>query len=170
LTVLKNLPENFRLPIVVVLHLPEGHDSKLVSIFEQTVFMRVRQAEDKEKIQSGTLYFAGSGYHLSIEKNHHFSLSIEDPVNYARPSIDILMQSAADAYGAGLAGIVLTGANQDGAEGLATIKNAGGLTIVQDPEDAEVPIMPRAAIHCSKPDLILSLQEIHALIIELEKL
>ena len=168
-TILKRLPAEFRLPIVVVLHLPEQPESKLVSIFQQHVSMRVQQAEDKEKIQGGTLYFACAGYHLSIERNLHFSLSVEDPVNYARPSIDVLMQSAADAYGNGLAGILLTGANHDGAQGLAAIKNSGGLTIVQDPQEAEISTMPRAAINCSQPDLILSLQEIHTLIVELEK-
>jgi two-component system chemotaxis response regulator CheB len=169
-TILKNLPAGFRLPIVVVLHLPEDHESKLAEIFEQHVSMRVQQAEDKQKIQNGTLYFACAGYHLSIERNRHFSLSVEDPVNYARPSIDILMQSAADTYGAALAGILLTGANHDGAEGLAAIKSAGGLTIVQDPEEAEISTMPRAAIRCSKPDLIFPLEKIHALIAKLGNL
>ena len=169
LQVLKPLPQNYRLPIIIVLHLPNDRDSKLAAVFQHHLAMQVQQARDKEWIKPGVIYIAGSGYHLSVEKNFSFSLSVEDPESYARPSIDILMQSAADAYGKALAGVLLTGANHDGAAGLASIKAAGGLCIVQDPDEAEVPIMPRAAISISKPDFVLTLNEIHPLLRNLEQ-
>ena len=168
LQILKPLPENYRLPLIIVLHLPNDRDSKLAAVFQHHVAMPVQQARDKEWIKPGVIYIAGSGYHLSVEKNFSFSLSVEDPECYARPSIDILMQSAADAYGKTLAGVLLTGANHDGASGLASIKAAGGLSIVQDPNEAEVPIMPRAAISLCKPDFVLPLNEIHPLLRDLE--
>lgn len=164
LEILTPLPVGFPLPIIVVLHMPEKGTSKLADVFQQYLKIPVRQAQDKERIVAGCLYFAGPGYHLAIERDHSFSLSSEDPVHYSRPAIDILMSSAADVYGAGLAGFLLTGANTDGAEGLASIKEAGGLTVVQDPDEAEISTMPKAAIQLCQPDMILSLQAMHALI------
>lgn len=167
LKLLKYLPTDFPLPIVVVLHLPKTRDSKLAEVFQYHLAMKVRQPLDKEWIKPGTVYFAPSGYHLSIEKNFSFSLSCEEPECFARPSIDVLMQSAADAYGATLAGIILTGANHDGAAGLASISTAGGLSIVQNPQEAETPMMPQSAINLCQPKLILSLDEIHRLLLSL---
>lgn len=168
LTVLADLPRSFRLPLIVVLHLPEGRDSQLAEIFQYRLPIAVREAEDKESIAPATLYFAGPGYHLSVEMDRTFSLSCEEAVHYSRPSIDVLMESAADAYGPTLAGILLTGANQDGAAGLARIKQQGGLTVVQDPADAEVPTMPEAAIAKLKPDFTLKLAGIRDLLLKLE--
>jgi len=148
--------------------LPSGRDSQLPEIFRTRLTMAVREAADKEKIVPGTLYFAGSGYHLSVELDRSFSLSCEEPVNYSRPSIDVLMASAADAYGAGLVGILLTGANVDGSNGMARIKEKGGITVVQNPVDAEVPTMPESAIRKSPPSLILKLAEIRDLLFELD--
>jgi len=164
LRLLKPLPASFPLPIFVVLHVPKERDSKLAEVFQHHLKISVHQAQDKEWIKAGIVYFAGSGYHLSVEKNFSFSLSCEDPESFARPSIDIMMQSAADAYGDALVGIILTGANHDGAAGLANIKAAGGLTVVQDPTEAETPIMPQTAINFCKPDLILKLDEINRLL------
>jgi two-component system chemotaxis response regulator CheB len=129
----------------------------------------VVEALDKSRIEPGTLYFACAGYHLSVEQDLSFSLSCEAPLHYSRPSIDILMESAADAYGERLLGIVLSGANHDGAAGLARIKRMGGMTVVQNPEQAQAGTMPRAAIELTQPDLILPLQEIHSLLLTLEK-
>jgi len=168
LQILSPLPSSYTLPIIIVLHLPHDRDSKLIDVFQYHSALPVREAQDKAHIKAGTIYFAGTGYHLSIERNFSFSLSCEEPVSFARPAIDVLMQSAADVYGPGLAGFLLTGANHDGAEGLACIKNAGGLTIVQDPNEAEIPLMPQAAINLQEPDMILSLHEIHALLVALE--
>ena len=164
LAILKGLPASYAVPLVAVLHLPGNHESRLAELFGYRLSVQVREARDKESLAPGTLYFAPSGYHLSIENDHSFSLSCEDRVSYARPSIDVLFSSAADAYGKSLAGILLTGANYDGAAGLAGMQVAGGLTIVQDPASAEVPTMPEAAIRRMTPDLILPLAEIHSLL------
>jgi two-component system chemotaxis response regulator CheB len=165
--VLAGLPPRYPIPLAAVLHLPEHHESRLPELFGHRLALQVREARDKEPLQAGVLYFAPSGYHLLVETDRTFSLSCEDRVNYARPSIDVLFETAADAYGKSLAGILLTGANSDGADGLAGMKVAGGLTIVQDPASAEVPTMPEAAIRRMAPDLILPLAEIHSLLCKL---
>ena len=164
LAILKDLPAAYPMPLVAVLHLPDSHESKLAELFGYRLSVQVREARDKEALVPGTLYFAPSGYHLSIENDCSFSLSCEDRVAYARPSIDVLFASAADAYGKSLAGILLTGANYDGAAGLAGMQVAGALTIVQDPASAEIPTMPEAAIRRMTPDLILPLAEISSLL------
>jgi two-component system, chemotaxis family, protein-glutamate methylesterase/glutaminase len=169
LAVLSGLPDNFRLPVVALLHLPEDRESRLSEIFRHKLALQVREAADKERIAPATLYFAGSGYHLSVEMDRSFSLSCEPPVHHSRPSIDVLMESAADAYGAGLAGILLTGANADGAAGLARIRQRGGLTVVQDPAEAQVAAMPQAAIGMLQPSLILTLDGIRNLLPQLDE-
>ncbi len=167
LAVLKGLPASYPMPLVAVLHLPDNHESRLAELFGYRLALQVREARDKESLASGVLYFAPSGYHLSVENDYSFSLSCEDRVAYARPSIDVLFSSAADAYGPSLAGILLTGANYDGAAGMAGMQVAGALTIVQDPASAEVPTMPEAALRRMTPDLILPLAEIHSLLLRL---
>ena len=164
LTVLKGLPASYPMPLAAVLHLPENRESRLAELFDFRLTLDVREARDKETLEPGTLYFAPPGYHLSIEADGSFSLSCEERVNFARPSIDVLFSSAADAYGKSLAGILLTGANYDGAAGMAGMQVAGGLTIVQDPATAEVPTMPEAALRRMNPDLILPLAEINSLL------
>ncbi len=157
LRLLPRLPQPLPFPVVALLHLPDDRDSRLAEVFRQRLGIPVRQADDKAVLEAGTVYFAPSGYHLSIEADRSFSLSQEEPVHFSRPSIDILMASAADVYGSRLAGIVLTGANADGAAGLAAIGAAGGLTVVQLPGDAEIATMPAAAIRARQPDLVLPL-------------
>jgi two-component system chemotaxis response regulator CheB len=169
LQLLSDLPADFRLPVISVLHLPQNRGSQLAAVFQQRTSQSVREAADKETICPATLYFAASGYHLSIESDHSFSLSNEDQQHFSRPSIDLLMQSAADAYGVNLAGILLTGANHDGAAGLARIHRCGGLTVVQDPLEAQVATMPEAAIRAQQPDLILGLKDIRRLLLQLDK-
>jgi two-component system chemotaxis response regulator CheB len=168
LHLLPGLPAGYGRAVVALLHIPENRQSQLADVFKQRMDLPVREAADKEAVSSGTLYFAGSGYHLSVEMDRSFSLSCEAPLHFARPAIDFLMESAADAYGPALLGILLTGANHDGAAGLAAIGAAGGLTVVQDPAEAEVPTMPAEAIRQRKPDLILPLNEIHTLLLMLE--
>jgi two-component system chemotaxis response regulator CheB len=168
LHLLPGLPAGYGRAVVALLHIPENRQSQLADVFQQRMDLPVREAADKEAVSSGTLYFAGSGYHLSVEMDRSFSLSCEAPLHFARPAIDFLMESAADAYGPALLGILLTGANHDGAAGLAAIGAAGGLTVVQDPAEAEVPTMPAEAIRQRKPDLILPLNEIHTLLLMLE--
>jgi len=170
LRLLPGLPADYGRAVVALLHLPENRQSQLADVFQQRMVLPVREAADKEPIASGTLYFAGSGYHLSVEQDRSFSLSCEAPLHFARPAIDFLMESAADVYGDRLLGILLTGANQDGAAGMAAIGAAGGLTVVQDPDEAEVATMPREAIRLRTPDLLLTLDDIHTLLLMLENI
>ncbi|HEX6894684.1 MAG TPA: chemotaxis protein CheB, partial [Bryobacteraceae bacterium] len=114
----------------------------------------------------GTVYIAPANYHLLVEKDS-LALSTESPVGWARPSIDVLFESAADAWGERVIGVILTGANSDGSLGLARIKEAGGLTIAQDPSEAEFPVMPRAAMAASRIDHVLTLVDISALLARL---
>ena len=131
--------------------------------------LQVKQAEEKESIQGGTVYIAPPNYHLLIEDDHTFSLSVDNAVNYARPSIDVLFESAADVYGSDLIGVILTGNNDDGSQGLKKIKRNGGLTIVQTPESAEADGMPQAALEAVIPEYMLSLEAIGPLLNALSK-
>lgn len=170
LNILSPLREGFVLPIIVVLHLPDERRSQLAEVFARRVAMPVLEAHDKTRVEAGTLYFAAPGYHLSVEQDRSFSLSLEPRVHYSRPAIDFLFESAADAYGPVLAAVLLTGANQDGARGLAQVKHRGGLTIVQDPDEAQVATMPLAALDIHQPDHILPIRGIGRLIVELERI
>lgn len=169
LHLLPRLPAGYSLPVIAMLHVPGHRESRLAELFSARLALPVSEAFDKEEISPGTVYFAGSGYHLSIEKDFHFSLSCEPPVHYARPAIDVLMESAAEAYGPHLAAVLLTGANHDGAAGMRAIKQAGGLTIVQDPAEAQVATMPLQAIKMQAPDLVLALPDIGELLVLLER-
>ena len=165
---LPTLPANFGPAVACILHVPADRESRLAELFAARALLPVREAQDKEPIQPGTVYFAGSCYHLSVEQDRSFSLSCEPPVQFARPAIDILMESAADVYGPALAGILLTGANFDGADGMCRIREQGGLTIVQDPEEAQAKSMPEEAIRRCTPHLVLPLSAIRTVLPLLE--
>ena len=169
LRIFSDLPAGYRLPLIALLHLPDNSGSRLAEVFAARLAIPVEEAFDKARIVPGTLYVAPGGYHLLVEQDFSLALSCEAPVHYSRPSIDVLMESAADAWGERLAGILLTGANDDGAEGLARIGQQGGLTVVQDPAEAAIPTMPRAAIQRRAPDLVLTLDQVRALLIELNR-
>jgi two-component system chemotaxis response regulator CheB len=165
--ILPRLPAQFPFPIIIAQHLHPLQDGAAVIHYNGGCALTVKDADEKEAIRPGFVYFAPPNYHLLIETEHTFSLSIDPKVHFTRPSVDVLFESAADAYGAKLIGIVLSGANQDGAAGLRCIQRRGGLTIVQDPAEAEVGYMPRAAIEAAAPKYILSPAAIGALLIEL---
>jgi len=169
LKLLPQLPPRFSLPVICILHVPGDRESRLAELFDARLVAPVKEAHDKLPVAGGAVYFAPSGYHLSIERDRAFSLSCEMPVHFARPAIDVLLESAADAYGPGLAAILLTGANADGAAGMARVHQRGGLTVVQDPADAQASTMPESAIKRSPPDLVLPLAQIGALFPLLEK-
>ena len=152
--ILPALPRGFLLPLALVLHVPAGKPNGLVDLFRATTALSVKEAEDKEPLAAGTLYVAPPSYHLLLERGGHFSLSIDQPVHFSRPAIDVLFESAADAYGAALAGILLSGANEDGAHGLARILAAGGSTVVQDPETAMARQMPDFALRGGKHQVL----------------
>ncbi len=163
-TILPALPRDFPLPVAIVQHLDAQSDDFLVEHLRRVSSIPVKEAEDKEDISPGTAYMAPAGYHLLIEPDKSFSLSMDDKVNFSRPSIDLLFESAADAFGPALIGVVLTGANADGARGLKAIKRMGGLAIVQAPKTAEAQYMPRAALEATPVDHIVDLECVAALL------
>ncbi len=162
-------PAGYPLPIVIAQHLHPWQDDYHLEHFGDQCALAVKEAGDKEAIQAGNIYFAPPNYHLLINDDKTFSLSVDDKVNYARPSIDVLFESAVDVYSPWLVGVILTGANNDGAEGLRLIKEKGGLTVVQDPQTAESAYMPKAALAATKVDYVLSLPEMGRLLVELPR-
>jgi len=143
--ILPALPPDYPVPVLIVVHVPADR-SDLPGLFAAKCRLAVKEAEDKEPVAAGTVYFAAPDYHLLAEGDRTLSLSVDDPVLYSRPSIDVLFESAADAYGAGLVGVILTGANEDGARGLAAVVRAGGTALVEDPAEAYASAMPAAAL------------------------
>lgn len=139
------LPRDLGLAIVVVQHRHKDSDRLLATLLQERTALTVCEIEDKQPVLPGFMFIAPPDYHLLIERGH-FSLSTDEPVRYSRPSIDVAFTTAADSYGARAVGVVLTGANADGAEGLAAVASHGGLAIVQSPATAESPTMPRAAL------------------------
>jgi two-component system chemotaxis response regulator CheB len=161
------LPKSFGAPIVIVQHLSPHSDNYLSRRLNELCKIHVKEADEKEKITAGTVYIAPPNYHLLIEQDKTLSLSADSKVNYSRPSIDVLFDSAAEVFRKGLIGIILTGANNDGSKGLKNIRNFGGLAIVQEPESAEISAMPRAAIEAAGADFILTIDQISNKLIEL---
>lgn len=153
-----------RAPVIVVLHAAASDQSTLAESFARVSKLPVIEAAERTRVNPGRIYLAPAGYHLLVEKNEHFSLSVDERVRYARPSIDVLFESAADVWRAALAGVILTGANDDGARGLAVIREHKGTAIVQSPVDAEVPEMPQAALKLAGADHVLKLSEIAPLL------
>ena len=160
---LSSLPASCRASVIIVVHIPRERPSLLPDVFGAKCALPVREAEDKEPVQPGTVYFAPPDYHLLVDRGPAFALSSDEPVHFSRPSIDVLFDSAADIYGERLLGLILTGANQDGAEGLAAIGRAGGRTVVQEPGGAAVPFLPEAALQAGPVDFVLSLAQLQEL-------
>lgn len=154
------LPAGLRVPVFIVLHLPRERPSLLVEIFAPRCALPVREPEDKEPVEPGTVYFAAPDYHLLLEDGPRLALSTDEPVHFSRPSIDVLFESAADVYGAHLLGIILTGASEDGARGLEAVHLCGGITVVQEPRTAQVRLMTESALKRSPVDMVLSLEQI----------
>ena len=158
--ILSEIKSTFCIPILLVQHISPHVESHLAAHFSGKTALAVKEAEDKDPIKRGNLYIAPPNYHLLVECDGCTALSIDPPVNYSRPSIDVLFESAADYFGKELIGIILTGANSDGAAGLQRIKEKGGLTVVQSVESAEAQAMPQAAIEAADVDHILPLEAI----------
>jgi len=160
------LPKDFPLPIAVVQHRYRTSNEGLPAFLRRHSKLNVVDTVDKEWIRTGTVYLAPANYHLLVERGE-LSLSVDEAVAYSRPSIDVLFESAADAYPGGVIGVVLTGANADGARGAQRIKQRGGFVIAQDPKTAESPAMPQAAIDATRVDRILPLDRIGPFLVEL---
>ena len=158
-TLLSGLPADFPLPVVMVQHRGSSSENGLCEFLAQSSRLPVTEPEDKEPVISGRAYLAPRDYHLLIE-NRSFALSVDHAVAYARPSIDVLFECVADEYGDKAIGVILTGANNDGARGLARISSQGGLTLVENPNTAASQEMPRAALSCTTADWVLPLEEI----------
>ncbi|MFZ5425477.1 MAG: chemotaxis protein CheB [Thermodesulfobacteriota bacterium] len=166
-TILPKLPEDFPASIIVVQHMSPGADDFLARHLDNVCALKVREAEDKDILEPGRVYIAPPNYHLMVEEGGALALSIEPRVNYSRPSVDVLFETAADAFADRLVGVVLTGANNDGAKGLKRIKQYGGLTIVQSPDTAQAGAMPRAAMETAGPHHVLPLDSIAPFLIDL---
>jgi two-component system chemotaxis response regulator CheB len=162
--ILPNIDARLPVPILIVQHISASSDSFIVTYFDRLCSLTVKEAEEKELLQPGVIYFAPPDYHVLVEEDRTISLSNEEKVNYSRPSIDVLFETASWAFGSRLIGIILTGANWDGAAGSELIKKAGGLVIIQDPKTAAVARMPESVLERFKPDHVLPLEEIGPLI------
>lgn len=160
ITLLQDLPADFSFPIVIAQHRINDNGDLLEHVLQNKCQIEIRQANEKEKIKKGIVYIAPPDYHLLIERDDTFSLSLDEKVMYSRPSIDVLFESAAPVYKHRLMGILLTGANSDGANGMCAIKEHGGITISQDPEQALFSQMPSAAIVRGCAEQVLSLESI----------
>lgn len=164
--ILSRLPRGFKLPVMVVIHVPPDKPSIMSSLFREKCPVPVKEVEDKEEIIDGTVYFAAPDYHMLVEPSKRLSLSMDERVFHSRPSIDVLFESAADCFGDSLIGVILTGANEDGANGLSAIEKVGGVAVVQSPQEAEHHEMPKAAIKKCKSARVMTLEEIANYLIE----
>jgi two-component system, chemotaxis family, protein-glutamate methylesterase/glutaminase len=164
---LPGFPADFPVPLVIAVHLHPRQDNAHIERLASHCALRVKEADEKESIQAGSVYLAPPNYHLLIENDRTFSLSIDERVNYARPAIDVLFETAAQVYGPQTIGVVLTGANSDGACGLRRIKERGGLAIVQEPKTAESTFMPQAALEATPVDHVLAVPEIGKLLVKI---
>lgn len=161
---LARLPAGYGLSVLVVLHLHPEQDGYYIEHFQHRCALPVVEAVEREPALPGHVFVAPPGYHLLLEKDRTFSFSAEEKVNFARPSLDVLFESAAEAYRERLVGVILTGANHDGALGLRKIRNLGGLCVVQRPDEADHPQMPNAAIAAADPQQVLGLDGIATLL------
>jgi two-component system chemotaxis response regulator CheB len=167
---LGQLPADFPLPLLVVQHISPDAGDGLARLLDDLCAIRVKEADEREAAVPATAYLAPPNYHLLVEKDGILALSADPPVSHARPSIDVLFESAAEVFGPELIGVVLTGANFDGSQGLKAIKQKGGVAIVQDPADAAAQQMPLSALAATEVDYVLALDEIAPLLKKLAAL
>jgi two-component system chemotaxis response regulator CheB len=162
------LPGDFDIPIVIVQHRSKDSERLLAHLLQDATDLTVCEIEDKASLAPGTVHLAPANYHVMVEQGY-FSLTVEEPVRFSRPSIDVMFTSAADSYGPQAVGVVLTGANEDGSRGLKDIARRGGRALVQDPKSAEIPVMPLAAIKAVPTAEVLSLEAIAPRLIALSQ-
>lgn len=169
-TIFSLLPKEFITPIIIVQHISARSNNEWIKLVSDKNKLDIKEADEKEKIDNGKIYVAPPNYHLLIERSKTFSFTIDERVNFARPSIDVLFESAAEVYKNKLIGIVLTGSSADGTNGMKRIKQRGGLTIVQDPATAESSYMPASVVAAMQVDHILPLEGIVSLLIKMTEL
>lgn len=167
--ILPRFDNDFPIPVVVVLHIGSHRNDIFVDYLNSICQLTVKEVDEGEAVSPGHIYFAPPNYHLLVNDNNTFALSTDEKVNFSRPAIDVLFESAAWVYKKSLIGVILTGANSDGAVGMKTIKRLGGTTIVQNPSGAISPVMPEFAIEASTPDFVLEIEDIAEKLIELSK-
>jgi len=165
--ILSALSSDFALPVLVVQHLHASDDGSFARHLAGGIPLPVIYPCDKERICCGSVYIAPANYHMAVEREGTIALSVDERLNWSRPSIDVLFESAARAWADAVVAVILSGANADGREGMRAVRAAGGLTIAQDPADAEWPVMPQAAIDAGAVDEVLRLEEIGKRLIEL---
>lgn len=163
-TIFSKVPWNIAVPVVLCQHQYPHAVSNLPSVMRTRTKLKVIEVEDKMPLEPGNLYICPPNYHTLIERDRHFALNIDPAVMYCRPAVDVLFQSAAEAYGPTLAGIILTGANEDGAAGLLHVSRCGGMPIVQKPATAEVAVMPEGALKRVPWSHVMTLEEIGELV------
>jgi two-component system chemotaxis response regulator CheB len=166
--ILAGLPGDFDVPVLVVMHRGDDTRDGLADLLNRRGPLSVVEAEDKSPLVPGCVRVAPPGYHAFVERGH-VELSTEEKIRFSRPSIDVALETAADAYGPFLVGVVLTGNNEDGASGLAEVRRRGGVAIVQDPDTAERPVMPAAAIEAAQPDVVADLPGITEYLVSLSR-
>lgn len=164
--ILPALPKGYALSVLIVQHLHPSDEGSFANHLARRTQLPVNEAHDKERIERGRIYAAPANYHMLVERDGTISLSVDEKVNWSRPSIDVLFDSAARVWGEALIAVLLSGANADGAEGMRVVKAAGGLTIAQDPATAESPVMPRAAIETGTADEVLAPEAIAKRLVE----
>jgi two-component system, chemotaxis family, protein-glutamate methylesterase/glutaminase len=169
LSVLKNLPADYSIPIVLVLHRLRNQEGNLQEIFEKKIALTAVEIDEKEMLRPGYVYIAPANYHVLLEKDHTFSLDDSELENYSRPSIDVTFTSAADVFAENTVGILLSGASKDGSSGLKYIFEKGGSAIVQDPAEAEVATMPLSAINSIQGCSIMNVERIHSFLLSLHE-
>lgn len=167
MAIVQELPLAYPLPIVVVQHRSKDQRNLLEEILQSKSKIIIKQADEKEPMRAGHVYIAPPDYHLLVERDRTFSLSADEQVRYSRPSIDVLFESAAVVFGPALVGIVLTGANSDGAYGIEMIDRYGGLTIAQDPQEADFPFMPKASIETTSVKHVWKLSDIKSFLLKI---
>ncbi len=165
--IIPSLPREYPIPVIVVQHISPNSDNYMTRYLDSISNVSVKEVDEKESLQQGFVYTAPPNYHVLIEDDETLSLSVEDRINFARPSVDVLFESAADVFGHRLIGIILTGANNDGSLGLKKIKDKGGLVLIQDPDTSEVNGMPSAALSVVKADHVLQLDEIGPFLVKI---
>ncbi len=164
---LGGLPADFPLPVLIVQHISPEAGSGMAKLLDDLCAIRVKEADEQDRLEPATVYLAPPNYHLLVERGGVLALSADPPVSYARPSVDVLFETAAGVYRRGLIGMVLTGANWDGARGVQFVKQKGGVVIVQHPADADTPQMPQAALAAVEADYVVPLAEMPELLRQL---